>query len=243
MARRRSFPQPSLFPFVSVLIGVIGTLSLLISAAGLTSSFENAADMVRTGDPILGELGQARRELETVQAQQDYYADQLDEIRAAGEQSERTMAEQRIVADMLVAALVEEDSLRSELADLEHRLQERDGALVTTGRRVTVDQRWQGQHDLQPIFIECRKGEVEILATGKVIPEDDIASAETLELLLAKLARSEKWCVFLLVRRGGVGVFDKLHARSLGVVPLGYQPILGRGHLDVTDWPRPDWLD
>jgi len=243
MARRRSQPQPSLFPFISVLICVIGTLSLLIAAAGLTSSVDDATNLVRTGDPILGDLGQARRELETVQNQHDYYADRLEDLRESQARSSRDAGQQQAVVTMLADALAEEDSLRRHLADLQQQVRRHDVRPSPQTRLLTVDSRWQGQHDLQPLFLECRSNEVEILASGTVVADAAIAESAALDRVFDRVARSDSWCVFLLVRPGGVEVFDKLHARCLGQVPLGYQPVMGEAALDVSDWPRPDWLE
>ena len=243
MRRRSRRTSGTLFPFVSVLICLIGTLSLLIAAQGLTSSIGSGDNLVHTGDVILEDLAQAQQELEMVQAQHSYVAGRLDSLRFAQSDVNPALERQWAAQEMLREAQAEEDSLRQHLEDIRRRVRAAERQSASQGSQLTVDPHWRGEHDLNPVFVECRSGAAVILANRQRIAHSEVSNSSVLESLLSHIESDSQWCLFLLIRKGGVDVFDDLYSLSNARVRLGYQPVLTTEELDVSEWPKPAWLE
>jgi len=246
--RRRQQGQGTLFPFVSVLICIIGTLSLLIMATGIADSFEVGVDYVRAGDPIVDELRQARREQQAVRVKQAIYRDRLEtanqELQSARNEGERLVAARGMLDDARAEVASRErrlNPLRKRREALDVRLREilRPSRTPSSGSaKVTI----AGGSKYKPIFVECREDGCIVLANRRKIATNRIKASDYVGTLLSNIKKDPDWCLFLLVRRGGVHSFDRLHNRALGKVPLGFHPILTDLELDVSDWPQPSWL-
>ena len=250
MRRIKRDKQGTLFPFVSVLICVIGALTFLIISVGVTSSFDATLDLVQTGDPILNKKNHAEKEHEIVVARYNHYKEILNE------QTKRTrelsLANNRdlLLKEMLTESRENLDSLSRISVHVERDLNETANKLEKTisasnngNRTIILDSRWKGKSSFNPIFVECDEKGITILANGRKISVADIEESGYLNDLLQKIKGSSNWCLFLLIRSGGVHSFDKLYFMSRDAVPLGYYPIIKEGDLNVSHWPNPEWLN
>ncbi|MGH0033099.1 MAG: hypothetical protein ACQGVC_25190 [Myxococcota bacterium] len=254
--RRRTRPSVSLFPFLSILACVIGTLILVITASATSQVASGGIDL-ESYERLEAEIVEGRRRLAELQG----LSTELDDLaRSLAAERERrdALARER---DALAGALARNVPDREALADDEARVAALERELAplqrTNGeKREELARRRALQAEapiriqpsgsglgLDPHFVECRSEGI-VLYVGETrearpIPTHLVrASPEYARFLREVLFRSNASVIFL-IREGGVEsyrrarpVADRHRVRS------GEMPIVGEGPLDFSPLSR-----
>ena len=265
MSRRASGGEVlSLFPFMSILVCLIGSLTLMITLLMATqASSEQSTETVdryRKYTELEADIAFAKSELDSIAdliRDAESIADQtkkaLDEVAKIEKEHQGELA--RVDANSEYARmLAESNALRKRLADIEHdpeRLQkeieaiEKEVARRKAGPEEAVVQIRPGGSgvDIEPTFVECAAtglvihGEVEPLR----IRSGDIAqpSGEFYKVL-QRVAGTPRGEIIFLVRPDGVGTYNTARnaARTLytenGYARNGKLPVPTLGNIDLS---------
>ncbi len=250
--RRRTRPSVSLFPFLSVLACVIGTLVLLITATATSQVASGGVDLERY-EHLEQEIEANRKrlaELSALSSELEELAANLEEARARGIALAREAAAVREAIAQhapLLAALREDESrvweLERELAP--HTRASASGKKALAARkkllssaRIRLKPSGSG-YGLDPHFVECRPEGIiyyEGLKRRPVeVPTHHIgASAGYRRFLRAAVFRTNATVIFL-IRQGGVdacewaGRVARQHRLRHGEIP-----VVGAGALDFS---------
>ena len=245
-SRKRNQTTVSLFPFLSVLACVIGTLTLLIAATAIgriasdavdIEEYENLEDEIVRGRRQLAELTAITEEIQTLDAQIDSAKDEQSELtKDAGRARkilEREAPKRRTLAQ-------NEDRARELEAALERArlkldaLVERERAMATAP--ILIQPSGSG-YGLEPHFAECRRNGL-VIYEGIERHRTEIAthridtSAEYRRFLRTVRLREGATVVFL-IRPGGVPACDRAAVQARAV-RSGSIPLPGDGELDFS---------
>ena len=255
MARKRKVGvEVTLFPFLSVLVCVIGALSLLIITTTMGGTVEDEQDG-SPPEPTTRQVGRARLEGQKDLAQARVEADEellrqlLEQLRQITLLQEGITASRKEAIALQPQALSLEAALKDLLAKIAQRAKELEALkeklkdLAPDKRKVTLPEALRGKHKYNPIFVECRASGIVILQNQKHIPAKEIESSQYLQSLLGDIKTAGNWCLFMLVRRDGVKAFNDLYFKvQRANIPHGYHPVYSDEDLDVSDWANPNWL-
>ena len=254
MARRhRSSPTVSLFPFLSILSCVIGTLTLLIAGLTVGEMSPPPEDLSRNLDRIQAQqsgLEKKKLDLEDLIAKAEEVVRMLAAAREELARLEELKSKSAEDQAAIVKLLARINKLRERIAQLEIETSEREKRLAAanadlekqqeTNRRARdrVMLRPAGSgHDRIPAFVECfEKGLIlnpDQKSIRRYVGLDGIASSEKLRALCNSIKSRPKWIVTFLIRPGGVKSFEKARdaAEKTGV-KYGYCPVPGHMILD-----------
>jgi hypothetical protein len=263
MARRRGKQKRSvsLFPFLSILACVIGTLTLMITALALgqmdtddvasLDRFEQAQDRL---EKLLDAIERLKREIAELEKNADEDRKQLAELRI---ELQRLLLEKQQLMDQLdkeeeepeiEIPVVDTEShekrmaqLSEELNEQEERKKELEAQLKKRKEppeeaEVIIRPGGTGV-DLDPTFVECA-------ASGIVIYEkepptrvhrNDLATDETFLALLDRIAAQPKASVIFLVRDNGLATYNAASAVAAErYARQGKLPVIGHGKIDLT---------
>jgi len=250
--RKRTRLAVSLFPFLSVLACVIGTLVLLITATATSQVAAGGLDIERY-ENLEREIDENRRrlaELSGLESEIEELTASLEETRARARELEREGAAAREALtrhEPLRAALREDETrlreLEGELAPLTEAAEARAKAAAEQRKRLSnarIRLRSSGSgYGLDPHFVECRPEGIvyyEGLERRPVaVPTHHVgASAGYRRFLRAAVYRTNASVIFL-IREGGVDactwakrVARQHHLRS------GQLPLIGDGPIDFS---------
>jgi hypothetical protein len=247
----------SLFPFLSILVCVIGILTLMIVASSL-------GDMGKKPDPALVEQTNRYKELrQQIAADQKEIAglqtklegSEIGEARVQAIQKDyeqlRALVESQSALQERVARTAELAQLRDSLKiRQEQLLQEQkareqlaidlDKEIEAKGKppEATVAIRPVGSgRDMIPFFVECADAGIVLYEgeTPKRIRTADIGVDPDFLALLEKVGENEKGILIFLMRDNGLGTFNaaKGVADQRGV-RTGKLPVIGQGNIDLT---------
>jgi len=262
MPRRRSRNKVtvSLFPFLSILACVIGTLTLMIAALALGQMDTDAMAGVEEYEQVKAKLEADRKAVEQLQrdfAQRNTSVDDADkqlvqaevaltqlrrqkqEAAAALEKPPEVKpnlpavdaaAHQRLLKELETELREQEERKKKLLAELQQRKKPPAEA------EVVVRPGGSGV-DLDPTFVECTAGGV-VIHEGKTPPfvrRADLASDPKFVELLQRVAKQPKATVIFLIRDDGLGTYyaarDQARARY---ARNGKLPVIGHGKLDLS---------
>jgi len=249
-SRRRTRLSVSLFPFLSILACVMGTLILLITASATSQVASGGIDLERY-EQLEQQIETDRRrmaELSGLSDELSSLAAGLDEARA---REQKLSKEHQELADVLSKTGPQRESLRADearVARLERELEPlRSGNAHLRDELGQRDaQRGEGKIrirpsgsglGLEPHFVECRPEGI-VLYEGlgrerREIPAHLVQSSpEYARFLRNALFRSNASVIFL-IREGGVDTCGE--ARPLALrhrVRFGEIPLVGGGELD-----------
>lgn len=268
MARRKEEGEGvSLFPFMSILVCLIGGLTLMITSmmAGQANSEQSqeVVDRYQEYAKLKAEVEQSAEELEKLKemlARADELRKQsqaaLEEI-AALEKKQKDQAE-RSGAKEHQELLAEANRLRKRIAEIEQEpanLQKRIDEL-----KKEVEKRQAGPEeaivqirpggsglDLVPTFVECTASGV-VVHEGKepqrILAADLAKEDGDFRKLLEKVAAVRKGQVIFLVRPDAVGVYNtaryvaRTHYGPNGYTKNGKLPVPTQGNIDLSIFRR-----
>lgn len=261
MARRQKAKlSVSLFPFLSILACVIGTLTLMITALALGQMDDDSLDQQLRLDALKKQLAADLKLIEQLKAEIAKYEghtdDLLQKILEARRELERVLVQQREIKQIreqepeaeIEFIEVDLDAHKKRIAEMLEELEEvkqkKDELLAELKKRdkppeeaeVIVQPGGSGQN-LKPTFVECT-------STGLIIHDGDapthvrtadIKSDPTFNKLLERIASSPRSTVIFLVRDDAVGVYYAARAVALEKrARNGKLPIVGHGKLDLS---------
>jgi hypothetical protein len=245
-ARRKHRPEPSLFPFLSILACVIGALALLITTQAVGQIATESID-VDHYEELEAQISEDRQMLAGLQAL-------VEEVEALGseldaEHKVRAALEEEVGSDAVAAA-----PLRQRLDQVGKRNSalERELALLTEGaqeRASALDARREAQDaplrvrpsgsglGLVPQFIEARREGLRLYTSGGPVdvPALYIATNAEYRNFVRGAAQRRNATVIYLIRPGGVPNYQlaikSLHGARFRTATM---PIPGDGALDLS---------
>ena len=253
----------SLFPFLSILACVIGTLTLLITAMALgqmdNDTMASAENYQRVQDAIEQERKRIEKIKKRIKAAEDEAGDALKELADARVKLE----ELRLEKEALLARIDEKDDdeekppieipnvdeekhkkrmeeVRAEIAEQEARIEKLAAELKQRGgpvREAEVIIRPTGSGtDLEPTFVECTAAGIVIIEADppKHVRRADLAGDKDFRALLDDVASRPKATVIFLVRDDGLPTYFA----ASGVARSrrarnGKLPVIGQGNIDL----------
>lgn len=250
--RRRTRPTLSLFPFLSVLACIIGTLTLLITATAIGEMAGETIDVERY-EALEREIEQGRRRLAELRALHE----EVGELEASVEGARETRAaleaelagrEDAVAAaaplrERLARARERNAALEAELErvqeqqeGLEARLQERREALAKAP--ILIEPSGSGT-GLEPHFAECRTDRVVLYEGPELrpnpVPASRLDTSPDVRRFLRRVRIGRDATAILLVRPGGIGACRDLQKQaSLLGVRHGQIPVPADGELDFS---------
>lgn len=256
MARRRKKSiTVSLFPFMSILACVIGTLTLMLTAMALgqmdnevvysAERYKKVEDQIQQEQLLLRKLEEQLKEaaagVDEALMKANLHREELERQIAALQDAREAPAE---IPD--IPPVDEErhtkrmEAMQKELAQVNEeiaRLQPKVAELGDAEESKVIIQPSGSGIDLEPTFVECT-------AAGLVFLEDnpprrlrtaDMAADESFAALLDRIARQSKGIVIFLVREDALETYFAAHdmARS-HYVRAGKLPVIGQGRIDLS---------
>lgn len=260
MARRqKNKVAVSLFPFLSILACVIGTLTLLITALAL-GQMDN--DTVASAEKYQKVKDQASKDIELIKRLKA----EIARIEAKANDVQKKLAEARLKLEQLMLAKEKLSQLKKEepqeidipafdpfkakkrIEELENELQE----LAKTKAELLAELKKRKQPpeeaevviqpsgsgvDLLPTFVECTASGIAIYdgQEPQRVRRADLATDETFLKLLARIAATPKATVIFLVRDDGLGTYYQARdVANLHDASNGKLPVIGHGKLDLS---------
>ena len=243
--RRKNRPEPSLFPFLSILACVIGALALLITTQAVGQIADEPVDVDRY-EALEAHIERDREEVQSLQA----LAAEVDTLRAqlaAARAEHEALAQQSpagpqatSLRERLQAAGSRHSALERELKQLAEGARERaselDGQRRLPETAVRVRPSGSG-HGLLPHFIECRSEGLRLYtAAGRVnVPAHGISTSAAFRNFVRGVSQRENATVIFLIRPGGVPLRE-IALKSIREVRVRTAeiPVPGDGPLDLS---------
>jgi hypothetical protein len=258
---RRDDLAVSLFPFLSVLACVIGTLTLLLAAIAVGSVGGRSLEQVRLAErfrAIQAFLAGGAAELERIEAQihrQEVLAETRAELGrrlfGQGLSLDISLEDLEAIADLRRRALelederrgLEEDAkgLTTKLKTSEEQVESRED--LQRDVPIIIDPTGLGR-DLRPYLVECRAEFLQIHSTkgdwSFPIPKHEILNSEALKKFLRRVKVIHNGIVIFLIRPDGVLSYNEAEvvADSLRVRHAKL-PLPGAGKLDFSRLREP----
>lgn len=247
--RRRSSPSVSLFPFLSILACIIGSLTLII--AGLTvgemAQPEDAEDARRaaeharlTGETLVlsNELKRLSALIEQALAVEERLREaqaELDRLKARARTLEATDRERLDLLGRIAKLRKEIEQLEADLKRLQEEIERLKAILRnrpdTATQRIRVLATGSGRN-LRPYFVECTADSLIVHPEMKRIRVSAVKSDATFRSLMSRVKGERKGTLIFLIRPDGVKTFDQSRRVAMeqkvrhGKIPLpGQQPL------------------
>jgi hypothetical protein len=268
MGRRKNEGEGiSLFPFMSILVCLIGSLTLMIAIqlGGQANSEQSQEDIERYQKytELKALLEQDQTELESLKKLLADAEKAHEEVRLAAE--EAAALEKKQKADLQRVGAAGHDKLLAESARLRRRLTEIEGDPPKLQKTVEelqkeIKRRKAGPEeaivqirpggsglDIVPTFVECTAGSV-LVHEGKepqrIRTGDLNKEGGDFHKLLDRVAGTPKGQIILLVRPDGVGTFSvardvaRTHYGPNGYCKAGKLPVPSQGKIDLDIFRR-----
>jgi hypothetical protein len=264
MARRKQGKKVtvSLFPFLSILACVIGTLTLLITAMALGQMDNDtvaSAEMYQRIQDAIEQEEQRKEKIEELLAKaEDQADDSLKELADARVKLE----ELRLEKEALLAARdpkddekkpiiippVDEEKHKKQMAELEAQIAEQEALIEQLAAELenrggpvreaeVIIQPSGSGVDLEPTFVECTGAGIVLLEADppKHIRRADMAGDEDFGALLDDVAGRPKATVIFLVRSDGLSTyFSASGVARARYARNGKLPVIGQGKIDLS---------
>jgi hypothetical protein len=252
--RKRRQPSISLFPFLSVLVAVLGVLILLISGLSLVRFAYGSTPPEVQLDELRGTVRAGQEEVQRLQtrlAQGERVRADLAAARAELEEAQRTHEQDQQLGKQPPEALGQEaeelrrriSGLEPQLADLRQKLsalppkREESGTDPQASTPIVLLPGRGRADGIQPQFAECA-GDVLLLYRQPGSPPDrirrgDVWESKEFQSFLNQVKSAHGARVIFLIRPDGVGTYDEAsrRARSMSVTN-GKLPLPGTGPID-----------
>jgi hypothetical protein len=240
--RKDSDPAISLFPFLSILACIIGTLILILAGMvlgqiGKGSAYKKIKELEKEKEEILRESKELQPMLYKVknlenslkerqkQAQEKGLPPSPDEIEKVLELLKAKMALDPQVQDL-------ENELKR--AEKEHK-QIEDQLQKTERGIIRLQQEQEGLGKGLPNYIECRANELFIPSLETSIPKMDISGNNTFNSHIEYVKRQKDYSILLLIRPSGVETFKEAErVIKNSKANYGYVPVPEEGDIEYT---------
>jgi len=269
MAARRkdNSATVSLFPFMSILVTLIGSLTLLIAAlsAGQMNQEQSkeVIDRYKEYSQMKADMERDRAELEKLKQLLDDASQLQEQIRLAAEEASLLEKKHKDHLDRVAASghdkmLAEANRLRRRITDLEpdpaklqktiKELEEEIKRRKAGPEEAIVQIRPGGTGvDVVPAFVECTSTGIAIhegKEPQRIRTADLNKEGGDFHKLLDRVAATPKGQVILLVRPDGVGTFNvarsvaQTHFGPNGYCRTGKLPVPSQGNIDLSIFRR-----
>jgi len=250
--KRKSGQSVSLFPFLSILACVIGTLTLMITALALG---QMDTDEVASGlklDYLLRQIAQLEDRIKQLEAGAD---DTQKDLAKAKAELERLLLIKKSLLEKddeekpkIDAPKIDDEAHKKRLAEIDEEIKAQEelkrellAKLKELGKppeEADVRIRPGGSGvDLKPTFVECTADDVVMLenAPPKRVRRADLTTDADFLALLDRIAADPKSTVIFLVRNDALPTYDAAHnvARS-HYARNGKLPVIGHGRIDLS---------
>ena len=261
MARRaKNKVTVSLFPFMSILACVIGTLTLLITGMALGQMDNEVVLSAEKYDKVKKQIEQEKRRLAELEKK-------LEEAESGANEELKKIAEAKMREEELqrrIDALSEDldkpadeseveipivdeekhkkrmEAIRAELAELSEMIATLKARVAELGdaeeSKVIIQPSGSGV-DLDPTFVECTISGLVFLEEDppRRLRRADMAGDEEFRALLEKIAKKPKGIIIFLVREDALGTYFAAYdiARSR-YARAGKLPVIGQGQIDLS---------
>jgi len=256
--RRKSQISVSLFPFLSVLACVIGTLTLMISALALgqmdtdaLASAEQLEKAERALAEVLAEIERLKQQLAdvkndnvAVQEALKKLEEELERIRREKEQAEARLDDP---IDVEMPKLDEEahkkrlEALAADLEEINKQIEALKARIAEKKKppdEAVVQVRPSGTgKGLKPVFVECTATSAVIHEGDKPhrVPRGALKTDETFLAMLDRVAGQEDATVVFLIRDDGISTYRVASSVATSrYARNGKIPVIGHGKLDLS---------
>ncbi len=262
--RKRSVTETvSLFPFLSILACVIGTLTLMITALALgqierrqdpeavaralehqkmqaeirarQKEFDRFNRLLADAAALREELVLAMEELKKLEGRQKQETKKASSNRVL---NARLLAEANLLERRIKELEQEPPRLRAKIRQLQAEINKRKNPPKEAANRI---QPGGSGVDLDPTFVECTDNGVRILEGGKpFIRRADLSKSKPFHDLLDRVAKKPKGTVIFLIRDDAVGTYNTAHSIARGrYCRDGKLPVVGKGNIDLSVFQHP----
>lgn len=236
-SRKKSSTTVSLFPFLSILACIMGTLTLIISGLvfgqiGSTPAaevYKIISDEISRDSEEIKQLKQLITEASSVERQLSEYRRQVERLKSTLPGLPEDM-------ESTLAILQKIKGLHEKVKEAEGELKRRKDEIVRL--RIKIEDKQESQNiivlkptglgkALKPSFVECRANDLIIYPQG----------GRTFRDHAKYIKRQSGWSIVFLIRPDGIKKFEEAQrvARQLGV-PYGYLPLPQNGKIDFSLW-------
>jgi uncharacterized protein YlxW (UPF0749 family) len=270
VARRKSSGDTmSLFPFMSILVCLIGSLTLMITLMMATQAnsdqSEDEVDRYREYTELEADIAAAQSELkdlddlmQNARALQDQVRKALAEVSAtekqqaehlqrvdAGSDYAKMLAEANDLRKRIATLEQEPAALKAEIERLEKEVQKRNAG---TEEAVVQIRSGGSGVDIDPTFVECAATGLVIHGASepqRIVGAEIGAQGGEFYKLLERIAGTPKGEVVFLVRPDGVNTYNAARnaARSMyttnGYAKVGKLPVPSQGNIDLSIFRKP----
>lgn len=259
MARRKKNSLAvSLFPFLSILACVIGTLTLLITAMALGQMDNEVVHSAERYEKAKQQIEQEKRRLQELQKK-------LDEIEAGANEELKKKADAKVQLEELERErealfesadnpeetpeipIVDEEkhkkrmaAIQEELAQINEEIAKLKPKVAELGdaeeSKVIIQPSGSGV-DLDPTFVECTAAGLVFLEETPVrrVRRADMRSDESFLTLLDTIAKRTKGIVIFLVREDALDTyFAAYNIAREHYARAGKLPVIGQGQIDLS---------
>ncbi len=257
MARRRKSgaPEVSLFPFLSILACVIGTLTLMITALALRQMDNPVVEKVaeheslqKRVDENRATVTQLKQEIKQALDESEQKNSDLTALRSKLQQLQQDVERIRnlpppqadVAGDEVLADKKRIEELRQEIAQLESRIEALNKQLkelkIPPEPVVRIQPGGTGV-GLYPTFVECAATRLVVYEGDEphAVRRADIRTDAEFLATLERIADSEKDTVVFLVRDDAVNTY--IAARTVATEKYarnGKLPVIGQGKIDLS---------
>ena len=261
MARRsKNSVTVSLFPFMSILACVIGTLTLLITGMALGQMDNEVVHSAERYDKVKRQIEKEKRRIQELEEKlKEAESGANDELKKLADAKMRLEELERQREALFAAAekpeketeievpIVDEDKHKKRIAAIQEELQELNAQIAALQSKVAelgdveeskvIIQPSGSGVDLNPTFVECRISELVFLEEDppRRVRRADMGADEGFRELLAKISKDPKGIVIFLVREDALGTYFAAYdiARQR-YARAGKLPVIGQGQIDLS---------
>ncbi len=262
MARRRRKQKVtvSLFPFLSILACVIGTLTLMITALALGQMDTDEVASELKLDYLKRQIARTRAEIERLQKK-------LEEVESGADELLKKIADAKVELDRLErlrkslldqqdeevkpeidVPLVDEEKHKKRIAQMQEEIktqEERKSDLLAELKergkppeeaQVIIQPGGSGV-DIEPTFVECAVSGVVVYEGDSPwrVRRADLAADEKFLALLDRVAAEPRASVIFLVRDDALGTYYAASSLARShYARNGKLPVIGHGKIDLS---------
>ena len=259
MARRNKGDEEtvSLFPFLSILACLIGTLTMMITAMAMSQMSKDepqSDEEIAAAEARLAEFKKLQTGLADAKIKEQELRDLIhdaEELRK-DEQKLKELRQKALMAQVATneqegvsVILAQIQDLTSEIKEIEPKLKVSKAELEKLSKEMDARKNPQARISiigggsgtgLNPEFVECATNQIVIhLDAGPVeVSSSDIRKSSDFDAFLENIKKDESKSVVFLIREDGSDVYNSAsrYASDKGV-RNGKLPIIGQGEIDL----------
>lgn len=257
--RRRKKLSVSLFPFLSILACVIGTLTLMITALALGQMDTEAVDVGLKLDYIDRQIKEFERFIEQLEAKIAEVETGTDDTKKALAEAIAELERLKRIKDSLSQTdkddeetqvdvpTVDEEAHKKRLAEIDEEIKSQEEQKKELAAQVeerenpdeaeVIIQPGGSGVNLKPTFVECTTADVVIYEDDppKRVRLADLKTDQTFLALLDRISADPDSTVIFLVRDDALGAYFSASAVARSrYARNGKLPVIGHGKIDVS---------